>query len=133
MHKLLYFIISSNYILGTKWENLIFFLDGANKDRAGGTKEVGQRFTFGREIDAKSLLQFEKKVPEAYLIAAVVENRIIDRAGVEELIKMPPLESLLGETVAILNSPAQKLSQLLNSNQQALSTNLGQYIKDQSS
>merc|ERR1712223_2216551 len=51
---------------------------------------------------------------------------------IEELIKMPPLESLLAETVAILNSPAQKTSQLLGSNQQALSTNLSQYIKDQS-
>lgn len=65
-------------------------------------------------------------------MAAVVDNRIIDRTGIEELIKMPPLESLLAETVAILNSPAQKTSQLLGSNQQALSTNLSQYIKDQS-
>ena len=66
------------------------------------------------------------------ITAAVVDNRIIDRTGIEELIKMPPLESLLAETVAILNSPAQKTSQLLGSNQQALSTNLSQYIKDQS-
>lgn len=110
---------------GTRWENLLFFLKGTNpKD--------GQRFVFCPEILPKSLLQFEKKVPEAYLMAAVVENRILDRAGVEELVKMPPLESLLGETVALLNSPAQKTSQLLNSNQQALSTNLSQYVKDQS-
>jgi len=110
---------------GTKWENLLFFLDGTNK-------EAGQRFVFCPEILPKNLLQFEKKVPEAYLMAAVVDNRIIDRTGIEELIKMPPLESLLAETVAILNSPAQKTSQLLGSNQQALSTNLSQYIKDQS-
>ena len=62
----------------------------------------------------------------------MVENRILDRAGVEALVKMPLLESLLGETVALLNSPAQKTSQLLNSNQQALSTNLSQYVKDKS-
>ena len=62
----------------------------------------------------------------------MVENRILDRAGVEALVKMPTLESLLGETVALLNSPAQKTSQLLNSNQQALSTNLSQYVKDKS-
>ena len=66
------------------------------------------------------------------ITAAVVDNRILDRAGIEELIKLPPLESLLGETVAILSSPAQKTSQLLASNQQALSTNLNQYIKDKS-
>ena len=46
---------------GTRWENLLFFLKGTNpKD--------GQRFVFSPEILPKSLLQFEKKVPEAYLM-----------------------------------------------------------------
>lgn len=46
---------------GTRWENLLFFLKGTNpKD--------GQRFAFCPEILPKSLLQFEKKVPEAYLM-----------------------------------------------------------------
>ena len=62
----------------------------------------------------------------------MVENRILDRGEVDKLAKMPPIESILGETVAILNSPAQKTLGLLNSSQQALSTNLSQYIKDQS-
>ena len=46
---------------GTKWENLLFFLDGTNK-------QAGQRFVFCPEILPKNLLQFEKKVPEAYLM-----------------------------------------------------------------
>ena len=50
---------------GTRWENLLFFLKGTNpKD--------GQRFAFCPEILPKSLLQFEKKVPEAYLMGNYV-------------------------------------------------------------
>ena len=82
---------------------------------------------------AKDLLQLEKKVPEAYLMAAVIDgNRILDRAEVENLANLPSMDMLLGETVAILNSPAQKTLSLLNSNQQNLATNLSQYVKDKS-
>lgn len=113
---------------GTVWENLTFFLSGCN-DYGHNS---GLRMTFCKDVLADKLLQYEKKVPEAFLIAAVVENRILDRGEVDKLAKMPPIESILGETVAILNSPAQKTLGLLNSSQQALSTNLSQYIKDQS-
>ena len=65
--------------------------------------------------------------------AAVVENQILDRNEVEAAAKLPELEVLLAETLAILNSPAQKTLQLLNSNQQNLTTNLSQLIKDQKS
>ena len=65
------------------------------------------------------------------VLGAVVEDRILDRAQVAELSQMPPKESLLGETVALLNMPSQKLSRLLNHNQQSLSQNLSQYVKDQ--
>ena len=54
-----------------------------------------------------NLLQLEKKVPEAYLLAAVIENRILDKGEVEHLANLPPLDRLLGETVNILNTPAQ--------------------------
>lgn len=108
------------------WENLTFFL--------GGTfARDGLRLVFSPSVNADALFQFEKKVTEAFLMAAVVENRILDRRELEQLSKMPPLESLLAETLAILNSPTQKTLQLLNSNQQKLSTNLSQYIKDKTS
>ena len=63
----------------------------------------------------------------------MVENQILDRDEVEAAAKLPELEVLLAETLAILNSPAQKTLQLLNSNQQNLTTNLSQLIKDQKS
>ena len=66
-----------------------------------------------------------------FFLGAVVENRILDRAQVGELSQMPSKESLLGETVALLNMPSQKLSGLLNQSQQTLSQNLSQYVKDQ--
>ena len=54
---------------GTKWENLLFFLAGTSKsDRLIVRKDGGQRFTFCSEILPKNLLQFEKKVPEAFLM-----------------------------------------------------------------
>jgi len=115
-------IMVKDALEGTVWKNLIHYLDGT----------VGrQSFTFTPEVKANSLLQLEKKIPECFLICAVVEDRILDRAQVAELSQMPPKESLLGETVALLNMPSQKLSRLLNHNQQSLSQNLSQYVKDQ--
>ena len=135
-------IMVKDALEGTVWKNLIHYLDGT----------VGrQSFTFTSDVKANSLLQLEKKIPECFLICktfcitlvpklyafnhvvlgAVVEDRILDRAQVADLAQMPPKDSLLGEIVALLNMPSQKMSQLLNHNQQSLSQNLSQYVKDQ--
>ena len=66
-------------------------------------------------------------------LGAVIEDRILDRGQVNNLSQMPSKESLLAETVALLNLPSQKLSRLLNQNQQTLTQNLSQYMKDKSS
>lgn len=128
---------------GTKWENLLFFLEGGH---------THQRLVFSKELSVANLVKLEKKVPEIFLIGlsivvfvlllwvliefnitgAFVENRMLDRAGIVAMSKMPTIDVLLAETLAILNSPAQKTLQLLNSNQQLLSTNLSQYVKDKS-
>ena len=47
-------------IKGTKFDNLSFFLDGSRQNE-------GQRFVFSPEINLQGLLQFEKKVPDAFL------------------------------------------------------------------
>ena len=65
------------------------------------------------------------------LSAVGVEDRILDRNGLENLIALPPIEQLLAETVSILKTPIQKTTQLLGSNVQQLSTNLSQYVNDQ--
>ena len=68
-----------------------------------------------------------------FLSAVGIDDRILDRNGVNEMINMPPMEDLLAQTSAILKMPIQKTSQLLGSNAQQLSTNLSQYVKDRTS
>jgi len=65
--------------------------------------------------------------------AAIIDNRILDRAGLLRLQNLPSIDVLRGQLCAILQMPAQKTLQLLQSNQQTLSTNLTQYVKDKTS
>jgi len=117
-------IIMKGAFKDTKWENMLVFLEGSTKN---------QSVLFSPTIDGQKLFQFEKKAPELYFIAVGIDDRILDRNGVNEMINMPPMEDLLAQTSAILKMPIQKTSQLLGSNAQQLSTNLSQYVKDRSS
>lgn len=65
-----------------------------------------------------------------YISAAIIENRLLDRAGVLKLQNSPTIDVLRGQLCAILQMQVQKTLQLLQSNQQTLSTNLSQYVKD---
>ncbi len=139
-------------IEGTKWEPLMSLMS-YGFDPPGLKTGYFERHTivFSKDVKAGALLQLEKKVAECYFMgekivrvfygvarlqlylfsAAVVEDRILDRAGVKKLNEMPPLDVMLGQTCSLLQMPAQKTRQLLQSNQQNLSTNLKQYIQDQ--
>ena len=66
------------------------------------------------------------------ILAVGVEDRILDRKGLQDLADLPPMDQLLSQTAAILKTPIQKTHQLLGSNLQTLSSNLDQYVKDQS-
>ena len=63
--------------------------------------------------------------------AAVAEGRVLDRAGLLKLQNLPSIDVLRGELCSILQMSAQKTLRLLQSNQQNLSANLTQYVKDQ--
>ena len=63
--------------------------------------------------------------------AAIVEDRMLDRAGMLKLQNLPSIDILRGELCSILQMSAQKTLRLLQANQQNLSTNLSQYVKDQ--
>ena len=63
--------------------------------------------------------------------AAVAEGRILDRAGLLKLQNLPSIDVLRGELCSILQMSAQKTLRILQSNQQNLSANLTQYVKDQ--
>ena len=60
-----------------------------------------------------------------------MENHLLSKRQLQELAKMPPIDALRVELCAVLSSPAQKSAALLSGNQQALSTNLAQFVKDQ--
>ena len=86
------------------------------------------------KVDPSKLLAYDKKVPEFILLGAIIEDRMLDRAGLTHVAtNLYPrgIASLHAELSSILQTPSQKISQSLGRNQQQLSENLQQYIKDQ--
>ena len=49
----------------------------------------------------------------------IVENRLLSKRRLQEMVQMPPMDALRAELCAILSTPAQKTASLLSSNQQA--------------
>merc|ERR1712037_568229 len=108
---------------GTKWENCLhFFMNFPG--------EHTQPIPFSPKTDPKKLLAYERKVPEFQLLAAVIHGRILSKAGVQELVTTPDLATQRAELSALLTFNQRKTLSLLGANQQTLSTNLGQYVKD---
>jgi len=109
---------------GTKWENCLHFFHSF----PGDINE--QPILFSPDTKPKSLITFEKKVPQFHLIGAVIYGRILSRAQVLDLENVPDLTSQREQLVALLGANQSKLVQLLGSNQQQLSSSLEQLIKD---
>jgi len=108
---------------GTKWENCLhFFMNFPG--------EHTQPILFSPKTDPKKLLAYEKKVPEFQLLAAVIHGRILSKAGVQDLVTMPELATQRAELSALLTFNQRKTLSMLGANQQMLSTNLHQYVKD---
>ena len=112
---------------GTQWENCLHFWF-----KFPGEMNL-QPILFSPEVDPAKLIKYERKVPEFTLIGCVVENRILSRRELQEMVKLPSLDQSRGELLSILGHQQQRTLQLLQSNQQQLSTNLSQMIKDASS
>jgi len=109
---------------GTQWENCLHFWF-----KFPGDSNL-QPIVFSPELNADKLLKFERKVPEFTLLGAVVGNRIMSKKQIQEIKNLPSLEQSRGELVSILGYQQQRTLQLLTANQQQLSTNLSQLIKD---
>merc|ERR1712083_1119805 len=108
---------------GTKWENCLhFFMNFPG--------EHTQPILFSPKTDPKKLLAYEKKVPEFQLLAAVIHGRILSKAGVQDLVTMPELATQRAELSALLTFNQRKTLSMLGANQQMLSSNLDQYVKD---
>ena len=76
------------------------------------------------------ITNFSTKVPEFQLLAVVVHGRILSKSGVQDLVNMPDLATQRAELSALLSFNQRKTLSLLGANQQSLSTNLDQYVKD---
>ena len=64
------------------------------------------------------------------LIGGFVEDRMLSKEQLVKVSKLPLIDNLRGELVAILGSLPTKTSQLLSHQQTMLSMNLTQYVKD---
>jgi len=130
---------TQDVLIGSKWENLAHFTSGSVGDC---------HFVFTRQMDkhghtlpdevrleprAKDLLGFNKKSLDLVFLCAMAHGRIMDKAHLTKLAGMPKIEQLHGELSAILQTPTRKTAQLLGANQQKLSIQLDQYVKDRSS
>ena len=111
-------------LVETEWENCLhFFMDCFDHDHE-------QPILFSPVVKPKNLISFEKKIPEFHLLGAVIHGRILSRKQVIALGDMPDLEYQRQELVTLLNTNQSKLTSLLQSNQEQLSRNLAQLIKD---
>jgi len=111
---------------GTKWENCLQFWF-----KFSGDMNL-QPIVFSPTLNPDLLLKYERKIPEFTLLGAVVGNQIFSKKQVQDLKKLPSLERSREEMVALLGHQQQRTTQLLQSNQQQLSTNLSQLIRDRS-
>lgn len=58
---------------------------------------------------AKSVCNFAKTNQNLKIVGGIVNNQILDEAGVRELSKLPSLDELRGKIVGILQAPAQNI------------------------
>jgi len=118
--------VGRNCLAGTKWENCLQFWFSFPGD------VLEQPIIFSKDVKAQQLIAFEKKVPEFFLVACVVHGRILSRAQVIEMVKMPDLSQQHSELVGLLGMNARKTTELLSASQTQLSVHLDQLIKDKS-
>jgi len=87
-----------------------------------GTKfaEMAELFTgptaMGTSSDpvaaAKTLVAFAKGNDKVTIIGGALDGKILDKAGVEALAKLPSLDELRGTLVGLLQAPAGKLARV---------------------
>ena len=112
--------ISCKVLEGTKYENLKFLF---------------KSFTatcYSTENDVALLLKIVKNFPQLQLMGGKIEDRILSRNQIIDHGKLPPIESVQAEFLHLLMQPAQQLEGLLSQSQRQLSTNLEQYVSQNS-
>ncbi|XP_038049058.1 39S ribosomal protein L10, mitochondrial-like isoform X2 [Patiria miniata] len=104
-------------LLGTRLENMSPLLVGQNV------------YAVSDEPLVKELLKATKKIPKIHLLGGLVENRLMSAKQMTEFSKLPEKGVLQGELAGILSQAVGSTYSLLQRHQQALVTNLSQWIK----
>ena len=101
----------------SKWEDVVMF------HTEMGRMETQFAFCLdpADKVDPSKLLAYDKKVPEFTLLGAIIEDRMLDRAGITHAatnIYPRGMSSLHAELSSILQTPGRKISGSMGQNQQ---------------
>lgn len=81
----------------------------------------------GDDPAVAKLLKLEKKISGLVLVGGIVEGRFMCVQDLKDYAALPSLQTLQGQLVSILSTPAQHLSQNLTANQMELSSALSRH------
>ena len=93
-------------------------------------KDIADLFTgptavaFGEDaiISARILSKFAKDNENLKLIGGIMENEVLDQAGVQNVATLPTLDEARASIVGILNAPASKLVSILLARSEKMSS-----------
>ena len=79
---------------------------------------------FGEDaiISARILSKFAKDNENLKLIGGIMENEVLDQAGVQNVATLPTLDEARANIVSILNAPASKLVSILLARSEKMSS-----------
>ena len=80
---------------------------------------------------AKALTAYAKTNPTLTFKAGMVEGRVIDIAGIQDLSSMPSKEALWSKILWLINAPAQRLVTVINGVGRDLAVVIDQGVKDE--
>ena len=80
---------------------------------------------------AKALTAYAKANPALTFKAGMVEGRVIDIAGIQDLSNMPSKETLYSKLLWLINAPAQRLVTVINGVGRDLAVVIDQGVKEE--
>ena len=93
------------------------------KDLAGlFTGPTAVAFSEDAIISARILSKFAKDNENLKLIGGIMENEVLDQAGVQNVATLPTLDEARANIVGILNAPASKLVSILLARSEKMSS-----------
>ncbi|XP_041478777.1 39S ribosomal protein L10, mitochondrial-like [Lytechinus variegatus] len=81
------------------------------------------------ELPVKELLKATRRIPKLHLLGGRVGDQLMSPKGMEDYSKLPSLEILQGQFAGLLTSSLSQTYSLLQANQQRLTMNLDQLVK----